>query len=109
MAHRLLQGIAALILTAMSTAQGTWHVQWEPQNDQFSVEAVTRCLVDGKQVFFVWDSFPLLDIGQDEADVRQQQTPKGVRCTVEIMVYVSADDGLHYAASGQSTIVIQEN
>ncbi len=107
MAHRLLQGIAALILTAMSTAQGTWHLEWEPQADQYEIVVVTEC--KGATPFYVYDAFGLVDIGQEEVDVHQQRTPKGARCTVTITVMASADSGLTEAATDQSTIVIQEN
>jgi hypothetical protein len=96
--------LAALMLTAIATGSGHWHVQWEPQADQFEIVAVTECKASG---FYAYDAFPLLDIGQDEAEVRQQHTPRGERCTVRITVMVSGDEGLTEAFSDQSTIVTQ--
>ena len=98
--------LLALMLTAISTGQH-WHIQWEPQSDQYSVVVVTECFGDKK--FYVYDEFPLVDIGQEEVDVHRQITPAGARCTVRISVMVSGNDGLTEAMSDQSTIVIQEN
>jgi hypothetical protein len=100
--------LAALMLTAISTGS-QWHVQWNPQPDEFALAVVTKCMDGDRIAFFVWDEFPLADIGQDEADVRRQVTPPGRRCTVEITVMVSGDEGLHEAMSSESTIVIQQD
>ena len=97
--------LAALMLTAISTGSA-WHVQWEPQADQYAVVAVTEC--KGSH-FYAYDEFPLVDIGQEEADIRRQHTPRGERCTVTITVIVSADSGLTEAMSNQSTVVVQED
>lgn len=83
-----------------------WHIQWEPQADQFEIVAVTEC---ADSHFYAYDAFPLTEIGQEEADVRRQHTPRGERCTVRISVMVSADEGLTEAMSDQSTIMIQED
>jgi hypothetical protein len=100
--------LLALILTAISTAQGTWHLEWELQADQYEIVVVTECK-NAEKPIYIYDAFGLVDIGQEEADVRQQPTPRGERCTVTITVMVSADSGLTEAATDQSTIVIQEN
>jgi hypothetical protein len=94
------------MLTAVSTGMH-WHVQWQPQADQYAIVAVTECK---QSHFYAYDEFPLVDdLGQDEADIRRQRTPKGERCTVRISVIVSADSGLTEAVSGESTVVIQED
>lgn len=94
-----------IMLTAVSTGS-MWHLQWEPQADQYEIVAVTEC--KGSH-FYAYDAFPISELGQDEADIRQQHTPRNERCTVIITVMVSADSGLTEAASDQSTIVIQKD
>jgi hypothetical protein len=98
--------LLALMLTAISTGAGKWHVQWEPQADQYALVAITEC--QGSH-FYAYNEFLLVDIGQEEADIRRQHTPRGERCTVRISVIVSADSGLTEAVSDQSTVVIQED
>lgn len=100
--------LAALMLTAISTG-AAWHVQWQAQTDEFALAVVTKCMDGDRIAFYVWDEFPLVDIGQDEADVRRQVTPAGIRCTVQISVLVSGDEGLHETLSGESTIVTQQD
>jgi hypothetical protein len=97
--------LAALMLTAISTGSH-WHVQWEPQADQYEIVAVTEC---AGSHFYAYDAFPITELGQDEADIRRQHTPAGERCTVRIMVMASDDSGLNEAATDQATIVIQQD
>jgi hypothetical protein len=97
--------ILCAMLTAVSTG-AMWHIQWEPQSDQFAIVVITECQ---KNHFYAYDEFPLTAIGQEEADVRQQRTPHGERCTVRIAVLVSEDNGLTEAISNESAIVIQED
>lgn len=90
--------------------QGTvWHVRWNPQADQYAVVAITKCMEDGKILFYVYDKHPIVTLGEDETDLRRQHTPHGKRCTVQISVVVSADSGLTEAVTNETAIVIQED
>lgn len=89
--------LAAIIVASSASL---WHVRWDA-GDYDSLVTVTEC--KGKTPFYAYDQQPLLEIGQDTADVRRQLTPAGARCTVQFSL-MRPDDSI-----GDSIIVTQED
>ncbi len=94
-----MRALLVSIIVSVTAGGSLWHACFDP-GDYTELTVVTEC--KGAVPFYVYDSVPLTELGQEEADARRQLVPKDETCTVQFSLR-REDDSI-----AESVIVLQE-